>query len=112
LFQTTIPAMPRSRLALRAYASFHGQILIGPHPDPNQVEGEAWAELRRRCAHLDRAKLTPVRRLVPHGGLTLKVNSVDTLLPVATCSIHSLLVQCGQFREPPGHAPSSLVCGS
>jgi hypothetical protein len=53
-----------------------------------------------------------VRRLVPHGGLTLKVNSVDTLLPVATCSIHSLLVQCGQLREPPGHAPSSLVCGS
>ena len=27
------------------------------------------------------------------GGLTLKVNSVDTLLPVAMCSIHSLLVE-------------------
>jgi hypothetical protein len=53
--------MPRHRLALRAYASFHGQMLIGPYTDPNQVEAEAWAELRQRCAHLDRAKLTPVR---------------------------------------------------
>jgi hypothetical protein len=68
-------------------------MLIGPYADPNQVELEAWAELRRRCAHLDRAKLTPVRRLPPFGALTLKVNSIDTLLPVAMCSIHSLLVQ-------------------
>jgi hypothetical protein len=32
--------MPRYRLALRAYASFHGQILIGPYADPNQVEAD------------------------------------------------------------------------
>jgi hypothetical protein len=40
-------------------------MLIGPYADPNQVEAEAWAELRQRCAHLDRTKLTPVRRFVP-----------------------------------------------
>ena len=87
--------MPRHRLALRAYATFQGQILIGPYPDPNQVEAEAWAELRRRCAHLDRAKLTPVREFFPHGGLTLKVISADTQLPVpgAVVNIHSLLVE-------------------
>jgi hypothetical protein len=33
--------MPRRRLALQAYATFNGQILIGPYPDPNQVEAEA-----------------------------------------------------------------------
>jgi hypothetical protein len=45
--------MPRPRLALRCYATFHGQMLIGPYADPDQVELEAWAELRQRCAHLD-----------------------------------------------------------
>ena len=85
--------MPRYRLALRAYATFHGQILIGPYPNPNLVEAEAWAELRRRCAHLDRAKLTPMRRLAPYGALTLKVCSIDTMLPVAMANIHSMLVQ-------------------
>ena len=34
-------------------------MLVGPYADPNQVEFEAWAELRQRCAHLDRAKLMP-----------------------------------------------------
>jgi hypothetical protein len=37
-------------------------------------------ELLQGCAHFDRAKLTPVRRFVPHGGLVLKVNSVDIML--------------------------------
>jgi hypothetical protein len=49
--------------------------------------------LRQRCAHFDRAKLRPVRRFFPHGGVALKVNSVDTMLPVAMCDIHALLVQ-------------------
>ena len=75
LFYSTLSAMPRHRLALRAYASFHGQILVGPYADPNQVELEAWALLRQQCAHLDRAKLTPVRRFFPFGGVTLKVIS-------------------------------------
>jgi hypothetical protein len=61
--------MPRPRLALRAYATFHGQMLIGPYADPNQVEAEAWALLRQQCAHIDRAKLTPVRKFVPFGGV-------------------------------------------
>jgi hypothetical protein len=87
--------MPRPRLALRAYATLHGQMLVGPYADPNQVELEAWAELRRQCAHLDRAKLTPVRKFVPFGGVRLKVISADTMLPVAAASIHSLLVELG-----------------
>jgi hypothetical protein len=52
LFCSTIPAMPRPRLALRAYATFHGQMLIGPCADPNQVELGTWALLRRRCARM------------------------------------------------------------
>jgi hypothetical protein len=54
---------------------------------------------RRRCAHLDRARLTPVRRFFPHGGLVLKVNSIDTMLPVAMCDIHALLVQLDEEGE-------------
>jgi hypothetical protein len=51
--------------------------------------------VRRRCAHLDRAKLTPVRQFFPHGGLTLKVISADIQFPVpgAVASIHAMLVQ-------------------
>jgi hypothetical protein len=94
--------MPRHRLALRAYASFHGQILVGPHADPNQVEHEAWALLRQQCAHLDRARLMPVRRFFPHGGLVLKVISADTMLPVAVASIHALLVQLDGRRASRG----------
>jgi hypothetical protein len=85
--------MPRHRLALRCYATFQGQMLIGPFADPNQVELEAWAELRQRCAHLDRARLTPVRQFFPFGGVRLKVISAGTMLPVAVASLHSLLVQ-------------------
>jgi hypothetical protein len=68
-------------------------MLVGPYANPNQVERKAWALLRQQCARLDRAKLTPVRRFFPHGGLVLKVNSVGTILPVAMCDIHALLVQ-------------------
>jgi hypothetical protein len=71
-------------------------MLVGPYPDPNQVEAEARAGLRQRCAHLDRGKLTPVRQFVPFGGVRLKVIAADTRLPVAVCSIHSLLVQLGK----------------
>jgi hypothetical protein len=76
-------------------------MLIGPYADPNQVEAEAWAELRQRCTHLDRTKLTPVRRFVPFGGVRLKVISADTMLPVvgAVASIHSLLVEEGEEGE-------------
>jgi hypothetical protein len=91
--------MPRPRLGLRCYATFQGQMLVGPYADPNQVELEAWALLRQRCAHLDRAKLMPVRKFVPFGGVRLKVISADTMLPVAMCSIHALLVQLGDEGE-------------
>jgi len=85
--------MPRHRLALRAYATFHGQMLVGPYADPNQVEAEAWAEIRRQCAPLDRALLRPERSLYPFGGMTLKVISTEKMLPVAVVNIHSLLVR-------------------
>jgi hypothetical protein len=85
--------MPRFRLGLRAYATVHGQIVIGPYADPNQVEAEAWAEIRRQCAHLNRALLRPERNLYPFGGMTLKVISTEKMLPVAVVNIHSLLVQ-------------------
>ena len=90
--------MPRRRLALRAYATFHGQILIGPYADANQVEREAWALLRQQCAHFDQGRLTPVRKFVPFGGVRLKVISADTMLPVVggVASIHSLLVEEGE----------------
>jgi len=71
----------------------------GDYADANQVEREAWALLRQQCAHLDRSKLTPVRRFVPFGGVRLKVLSTDTMLPVAMCSIHSLLVEEGEEGE-------------
>jgi hypothetical protein len=91
--------MPRHRLALRAYATVHGQMLIGPYPDPNQVEAEAWAEIRRRCVHLDRALLRPERNLYPFGGMTLKVISTEKMLPIAVVNIHSLLVEEGEEGE-------------
>jgi hypothetical protein len=93
--------MPRPYLALRCYATIHGQVLVGPYADPNQVELEAWAELRQQCAHLDRAKLTPVRQFFPFGGVRLKVISADTRLPVVdgVASIHALLVQEGEKGE-------------
>jgi hypothetical protein len=62
----------------------------------NQIEAEAWALLRQRCAHLDRTRLTPVRKFVPFGGVRLRVDSVDTMLPIAVCSIPLVLVQEGE----------------
>jgi len=91
--------MPRHRLALRCYGTIHGQMLVGPYADPNQVELEAWALLRQQCAHLDRGRLTPVRQFFPFGGVRLKVISADTMLPVAVASIHSMLVQEGGESE-------------
>ena len=91
--------MPRFRLGLRAYATVHGQIVIGPYADPNQVEAEAWAEIRRQCAHLNRALLRPERNLNLFGGMTLKVISTEKMLPVAVVNIHSLLVRLGEEDE-------------
>jgi hypothetical protein len=65
----------------------------------HQHPAEAWAELPPRCAHLGRAQLTPMRSLPPFGALTLKVHSVDTLLPLAVASSHSLLVEEGDGEE-------------
>ena len=96
-FRTILPSWP-CRVPASPFAATGpstGRSWSAPYADPNQVEAEAWAELRRRCAHLDRAKLTPLRQFSPYGGLVLKVISTDTQFPVpdAVASIHSLLVQ-------------------
>jgi hypothetical protein len=74
-----------------------------------QIEAEAWAELRRRCIHLDRAKLTPVRRFVLFGGVTLKVISADTMLPVAVCSITRCSCSLGRRRANRGRLVRRFV---
>ena len=62
-------------------------------------EAEAWAEIRRRCAHLDRTLLRPERNLYPFGGMTLKVISTERMLPVAVCRIHSLLARLDDGKD-------------
>jgi hypothetical protein len=70
------------------------------------VPGGLQAAPRRACfetpqesgiaARTARASTGPSSRLcVPCGGLVLKVNSVDTMLPIAMRDIHALLVQLG-----------------
>ena len=86
--------MPRRhRLVLVSYALEHGTTVAGPHPDPDQVEAEAWAHLRRKLAYLDRARLRPERTYNPHGGLVLRVLSLDSLTPVGVVTLHARLAQ-------------------
>ena len=35
--------MPRKKLRYLCHASHHGRRIAGPHPDPNEVERQAWA---------------------------------------------------------------------
>jgi hypothetical protein len=46
----------------------------------------------RRRAYLDWGKFTSMCRLAPHGGMSLEICSICTLLRVAAVAIHSLLV--------------------
>lgn len=88
--------MPRRhRLEVVCYADEHGLTIAGPHPDADRVEAEAWAYLREKLAHMDRAKLRPSRTYHPHGGLVLKVFEASTLLPVGIVHLRALLLQVG-----------------
>ena len=42
--------MPRKKLRYLCHASHHGRRIAGPHPDPNEVERQAWEYLREKCA--------------------------------------------------------------
>ena len=73
--------MPRKKLRYLCHATCNGRTIAGPHPDPNEVECQAWQYLRE---HVDRyydearrAAMKPEREVSAVGGVRLIVREPD-----------------------------------
>jgi hypothetical protein len=78
------------------YASHHGRLIGDPHPDPDEVERQGWAYLRRHLARyrlgLKEAVLKPEREVSPAGSVQLLVRGPDGL-PVEIVHLHTGLYE-------------------
>jgi hypothetical protein len=73
--------MPRKLLRYLCHASHHGRRIAGPHPDPNEVERQAWeylrAHVRRYYDETQRAAMKPEREVSETGAVRLIVRGSD-----------------------------------